>query len=157
MRYIQCEPSPWFLYSVAINLGSSPGLLGQKLSAVAAHKPGELPKLISTEYRNQGSSCTTARTFREVRCEFEEISISISQSRLRMSVSPSTKKLTGHGVWPTSRTEFRVGREKAIMDRRVDGKHGSKWDAPFDSGGIFVGSVQWFRWQFHMKLGIFVF
>ena len=33
---------------------------GQKLAAVAAHKPGELPKLISTEYRTQaaGSPCT---------------------------------------------------------------------------------------------------
>ena len=37
-----------------MNLGSSPGLLGQQLAAVAAHKPGELPKLIATEYRNQG-------------------------------------------------------------------------------------------------------
>ena len=52
--------STWFLYSVAINFGSSPGLLGQLLAAVAAHKPGELPKLMSTEYRTQPdvSPCT---------------------------------------------------------------------------------------------------
>ena len=26
--------------------------------AVATHKPGELPKWIATEYRNQGDGCT---------------------------------------------------------------------------------------------------
>ena len=34
-------------------MGRSTGLLGQYLAAVAAHKPGELPKLIATEYRTQ--------------------------------------------------------------------------------------------------------
>ena len=56
----QDDPSAWVLYSVAINLGSSLGLLGQWLAAIAAHRPRELLKLIATKYRTQadGSPCT---------------------------------------------------------------------------------------------------
>ena len=49
----QDHPSAWVFYSVAINLGSSLGLLGQWLAAIAAHRPRELLKLIATKYRTQ--------------------------------------------------------------------------------------------------------
>ena len=42
-------------------MGSYPGLLGQSLAAVAAHKPGELPKLIATQYRKQGDESPCRR------------------------------------------------------------------------------------------------
>ena len=42
--WLQGDTSGWGLYFVDINLGSYPGLLGQYIAAVAAHKPGELPK-----------------------------------------------------------------------------------------------------------------
>ena len=41
--WLQGDTSGWGLYFVDINLGSYPGLLGQYIAAVAAHKPGELP------------------------------------------------------------------------------------------------------------------
>ena len=57
---LQGYPSPWFLYSVAINLVSSPGLWAATAACYCPSMPGELPKFIATEYRNQGdgSPCT---------------------------------------------------------------------------------------------------
>ena len=37
--YVQGDPSAWALYSVAINLGSSPGLLGLQLVASRGNSP----------------------------------------------------------------------------------------------------------------------
>ena len=48
---VQGDPS--ILYSVAINLGSSPGLWAATATSYCPSRPGELPKLIATEYRIQ--------------------------------------------------------------------------------------------------------
>ena len=61
---IQDDPSGWFLYSVAINLGSSPGWWAATAASYCPSRSGELPKLIATEYRNQGdgSPCKLKET-----------------------------------------------------------------------------------------------
>ena len=51
---VQGDPSPCFLYSVAINLPSSPGLWAATAASYCPRRPGELPKLIATENRTQG-------------------------------------------------------------------------------------------------------
>ena len=54
---VQGDPSPWFLYSVAINLRSSPGLWAATAASYCQSRPGELPKLIATEYRSPCRYC----------------------------------------------------------------------------------------------------
>ena len=50
---VQSDPSAWVLYSVAINLGSSPGLWAAIAASYCPSRPRELPKLTATEYRIQ--------------------------------------------------------------------------------------------------------
>ena len=55
------------LYFVDINLGSSPGSWAATAASYCPSRPGELPKLTATEYRNQGDGSPCTKVFHSTR------------------------------------------------------------------------------------------